>query len=111
MHVLFSSVSESPVQVCALNESTFSLECCRQSVSGWVLPCRELIDKQTLLFDNYKLFICIYWKSKFLEVCLFICFVAAQVYTHTSLLHSTQTPRAFDPSAFYFQGEDANVRK
>lgn len=42
-------------------------------------------------------------------------FVAAQVYTHThfSTTLKTQTPRAFDPSAFFFffQGEDANLEE
>lgn len=98
-------LSDSLFRCVTWNESTFSLECCRQSVSGWVLPAGS---PSTNFCLTVQMFICIYWKSKF---CSFICFVAAQVYTHTSLLHSTQTPRAFDPSAFYFQGEDANVEE
>lgn len=67
--------------------------------------CRESIDK--LLFDKYK---CLFASTGSLN------FVHSYVswllkFTHTSLLHSTQTPRAFDPSAFYFQGEDANVEE
>lgn len=89
MHVIFSLFSLSlliprPLFRCVTwIESTFSLECCRQSVSGWVLPCRELIDKTPFVWQ-LQTFICIYWKSKFFwEVCSFICFVAARVYTHT----------------------------
>lgn len=136
---LFLNPPAPRVQVCNVNikKSTFSFECCRQSVSGrvqFLQGVRALqADRQTQLFFFLLLLFLFLFEDlkkklylhllevKILEVFLFIhMFVAAQVYTHTSLLHSkTQTPRAFDPSAFFFffhfifffQGEDANLEE
>lgn len=98
-------LSDSLFRCVTWNESTFSLECCRQSVSGWVLL--QGVHRQTFVWQVQIFFFASTGSLNFVHSC----FVAAQVYTHTSLLHSTQTPRAFDPSAFYFQGEDANVEE
>lgn len=129
MHVIFSlflSLSllmppNPPVQVCNVNikKSTFSLECCRQSVSGRVQSLQGVralqAGRQTKLYFfrlTIKNCLCIYWKSKFGGLFIHM-FVAAQVYTHTQthtlLLHSKYKHLVHLIPLLFFQGEDANL--
>lgn len=92
------------------------------SPSGERQPWR-LEDKLNSLsfFFCFVLFVCflVYWKSKLggLFIHMFVAalkFTQKHTCTHTPRTHfsttlKTQTPRAFGPSAFYFQGEDANL--
>lgn len=78
-------LSDSLFRCVTWNESTFSLECCRQSVSGWVLPAGS---PSTNFCLTVQMFICIYWKSKF---CSFMFRGCSSLHTHFSTTLNTNT--------------------
>lgn len=118
MHVIFSLLLLSlfvslnapqppPLQVCNVNikKSTFSLECCRQSVSGRVQSLQGVralwANRQTKLSFFFLFFflcltiknsICIYWKSKIWRfVHSYVCGCSSlHTQTHTHTLYYTQ---------------------